>query len=57
VIGRQAGIEDRGGHKQCWFVFRRPCSTPARPPAQAAKGPAPAPAQKPPRDDGSLERT
>jgi hypothetical protein len=20
-----------------WFVFRRPCSTPARPPAQAAK--------------------
>jgi hypothetical protein len=27
---------------QLWYVFRRPCSTPARPLAQAAERPVPA---------------
>ena len=38
------------------FVFRWPRSTPARPSAQAAKRPAAAPPQRPPRGGGSLWR-
>ena len=36
VIGRQAGIEDRGGHKQSLVCFPSPLSY-ARPPAKTIK--------------------
>jgi len=36
-LGSRIGVDI----SNLWFVFRRPCSTPARPPAQAAKRPVP----------------
>ena len=47
-LGSRIGVDI----SNLWFVFRRPCSTPARPPAQAAKRPAPTLRQK--RQRGSV---
>jgi hypothetical protein len=46
LSGGRSGSKGVVDINNLWFVFRRPSSTPPRPPAQAAKRPAPAPPQR-----------
>src|ERR1035441_5813196 len=50
VIGRQAGIEDRGGHKQALVCFPSLQLYAPRPPAQTANRPVATSRRKPHRD-------